>query len=126
MQLLLDTVALIYALQSPDRFSKRVSSMLRNPVNVLELSTVSLAEIAIKAAIGKLNISEDIARQAVSDLNIRVLPFAAEHAFRLFAIPLHHPDPFDRQIIAQALYEKIPVVTPDEKFCLYEGLKVIW
>ena len=35
-------------------------------------------------------------------------------------------DPFDRQIIAQALSEKIPVVTPDEKFRLYSGLKIIW
>jgi PIN domain nuclease of toxin-antitoxin system len=39
---------------------------------------------------------------------------------------LHHTDPFDRQIIAQALAESIPVVTPDEKFSLYKGLKIIW
>jgi PIN domain nuclease of toxin-antitoxin system len=41
-------------------------------------------------------------------------------------LPLHHRDPFDRQIIAQALFEKIPVVTSDEKFALYEGLKLVW
>ena len=126
MRVLLDTAVLIYAVESPERLSKRSTAALRNPGNILELSSVSLAEIAIKASIGKLAISEAIARQALDDLDIRVLPYTAEHALRLFALPLHHSDPFDRQIIAQALCERIPVVTPDEKFGLYEGLKVVW
>jgi PIN domain nuclease of toxin-antitoxin system len=126
VRLLLDTAVLIYAVESPERLSKRSTAALRNPGNILELSSVSLAEIAIKAAIGKLAISDAVARQALEDLDIRVLPYTAEHALRLFALPLHHSDPFDRQIIAQALCEKIPVVTPDQKFALYEGLKVIW
>jgi PIN domain nuclease of toxin-antitoxin system len=54
------------------------------------------------------------------------LPYAAEHAFRLFDLPTQHADPFDRQIIAQALVENVPVVTPDESFNHYEGLKVVW
>ncbi|MBZ5550934.1 MAG: type II toxin-antitoxin system VapC family toxin [Acidobacteriia bacterium] len=126
MRLLLDTAVLIYAVESPERLSKRAAAALRNPENILELSAVSLAELAIKASIGKLAISDAVARQAIDDLEIRVLPYTAEHALRLFGLPLHHSDPFDRQIIAQALSEKIPVVTPDQKFGLYEGLKVIW
>jgi PIN domain nuclease of toxin-antitoxin system len=126
VRLLLDTAVLIYAVESPERLSKRAASVLRNHGNILELSSVSLAEIAIKASIGKLAISEAVARQAIEDLDIRVLPYTAEHALHLFGLPLHHSDPFDRQIIAQALCEKIPVVTPDRKFDLYEGLKVIW
>jgi len=62
----------------------------------------------------------------VADLRLRVLPYAAKHAFRLFDLPSHHADPFDRQIIAQALVENVPIVTPDEAFNLYEGLKVVW
>ncbi len=126
MRLLLDTAVLIYAVESPERLSKRAAAALRNPENILELSAVSLAELAIKASIGKLAISDAVARQALEDLDIRVLPYTAEHALRLFALPLHHGDPFDRQIIAQALSEKLPVVSPDQKFGLYEGLKVIW
>lgn len=126
MRLLLDTAILIYAVESPERLSKRAIGALENPANILELSAISLAEIAIKAAIGKLRLSATIARQAVQDLDIRVLPYTSEHAFRLFDLPLHHSDPFDRQIIAQALFEKIPVVSSDEKFHLYRGLKVIW
>ena len=62
----------------------------------------------------------------IADLQVRVLPYTAEHAFRLFDLPTHHADPFDRKIIAQALMENVPVVTPDEAFSLYEGLEVVW
>lgn len=126
MRLLLDTAALIYAVESPERLSKRASAALRNPANVLELSSISLAEIAIKAALGKLKLSAAIARQAIQDLDIRILPYTADHAFELFDLPRHHGDPFDRQIIAQALSEKIPIVSSDETFALYKGLKLIW
>jgi PIN domain nuclease of toxin-antitoxin system len=126
VRLLLDTAALIHAVESPERLSKRASSVLRNPANVLELSTISVAEIAIKANLGKLQLSATIIRQAVHDLDIRFLPYTSEHALALFDLPPHHGDPFDRQIIAQALVEKIPVVTPDDKFRLYSGLKLIW
>jgi PIN domain nuclease of toxin-antitoxin system len=126
VRLLLDTVALIYAVESPEQLSKRAATALRNAENILEVSTISLAEIAIKADLGKLKLSAGTARQAVQDLGIRMLPYTADHAFGLFDLPRHHGDPFDRQIIAQALSEKIPIVTSDEKFSLYPGLKLIW
>ena len=126
MRLLLDTVALIYAVESPERLSKRAAAALENPENVLELSAISLSEIAIKSALGKLGISGTMIQQAIQDLDLRVLPYAADHALQLFDLPLHHGDPFDRQIIAQALAENIPVVTSDEKFRLYRGVKLVW
>ena len=126
MRLLLDTAILIFAVESPPRLSKRATRVLENTENVLELSAVSLSEIAIKTALGKLRISAAVARQAVEDMDIRILPYTADHAFQLFELPLHHSDPFDRQIIAQALCEHIPIVTSDEKFSLYKGLKLIW
>ncbi len=126
MRLLLDTMVLIYAVESPEQLSRRATTALQNPENILELSAVSLTEIAIKTALGKLKLSAEIARQAVQDLDIRVLPLTADHAYFLFDLPLHHGDPFDRQIIAQSLAEKIPIVTSDEKFSLYKGVKLIW
>ncbi len=126
MRVLLDTAILIYAVESPQRLTKRAVSALENEENVLELSAVSLSEIAIKTALGKLKLSAAIARQAIADLGIRILPYTAEHAFHLFDLPLHHGDLFDRQIIAQALCEKISILTSDEKFSLYKGLKLIW
>jgi len=126
VRLLLDTATLIYAVEAPEKLSKRASAALRNPGNVLELSTISITEIAIKQSLGKLKVTAAIVRQAVQDLDIRLLPYTGEHAFRLFELPPHHSDPFDRHIIAQALSEKISVVTPDEKFRLYGGLKITW
>ena len=99
---------------------------MQNLENILELSAISLSEIAIKAARRKLKLSATDTQRALEDLDIRVLPYTAHHAFYLFDLPPHHADPFDRQIIAQAVCEKIPVVTCDEKFSLYKGLKVLW
>lgn len=124
--MLLDTAVLIFSVESPERISKRATAVLKNPENVRELSSVSLTEIAIKATLGKLRFSAEIARQALEDMDVRILPFTAEHAFRLFELPAHHRDPFDRQIIAQAISENIPVVTSDEHFSLYKGVKLIW
>ena len=126
MRVLLDTAVLIFAVEAPDRLSKRAIGVLKDPDNVRELSSISLTEIAIKATLGKLRISAASARQALDDLDVRVLPFTSDHAFRLFALPVHHRDPFDRQIIAQALSEDIAIVTPDEAFSHYRGLKIIW
>jgi len=126
LRVLLDTAVLIFAIEAPERLSNRAHQVLKNPENVRELSSVSLAEIAVKSTLGKLNMPAAAVHQALDDMEFRVLPFAAEHAFRLFELPLHHNDPFDRQIIAQAIAEDIPLVSPDRHFRLYAGLKVIW
>ena len=126
MRLLLDTAVLIHAVESPERLTRRATVVLEDHANVLELSATSLAEIAIKAALGKLRISAALVRQAIDDLGLRVLPFTSEHGYQLFDLPFRHGDPFDRQIIAQAICEGIAVVTPDEKFRLYKELRVIW
>jgi PIN domain nuclease of toxin-antitoxin system len=126
VRLLLDTAVLILAVESPERLSRRATAALENSENLLELSSVSLSEIAVKSARGKLRLSGDLTRQALEDLDIRILPYGAEHAFALFDLPLHHADPFDRQIIAQAMVEDIPVLTMDRSFRLYKGLNVLW
>lgn len=126
MRLLLDTAPLIYAVQFPERLSKRAAVALQNLDNSLELSTISISEIAIKAFSGRLEFSASTLRQAIEDLGLRLLPYTSEHAFRLFELPGHHRDPFDRQIIAQALSEGIPVMTSDQQFGQYQGLKILW
>jgi PIN domain nuclease of toxin-antitoxin system len=92
---------------------------MQNSQARLEFSAISLSEIAIKQALGKLDFG-------IADLQLRVLPYTADHAYHLFGLPRHHSDPFDRQIIAQAFAEDIAVLTSDEKFSLYKGLQVIW
>jgi PIN domain nuclease of toxin-antitoxin system len=125
-RLLLDTVAFIWALESPERIPRKARAALEKSDAVLEISAISLSEIAIKSAIGKLSLFEQDVRAGIADLRLRVLPYTAVHALRLFSLPLHHTDPFDRQIIAQALAEDISVITSDEIFSLYAGTRVIW
>lgn len=126
MRLLLDTAALIYAVEAPERLSKKAAAMVRDPENTLELSAVSLVEIAIKSSVGKLRLESETVRRAIEELGVRVLPFTASAAFALFNLPVLHRDPFDRQIISQALLEDIPVLTSDRAFKRYEGVRVIW
>ena len=126
MRVILDTVTFIWAVRTPERLSRAAMSALRQGAAIREISVVSLTEIAVKRARGKLTFTKADAIAGVADLQLRVLPFTTGDAFRLFDLPTHHADPFDRQIIAQALVENVPVVTPDEAFSLYEGLTVVW
>lgn len=126
MRLLLDTVTFIWSVASPERISATAMKEMQKRGTIREISVISLSEIAIKTSVGKLTFSYKDVTSGIADLKARVLPYTLEHSSRLFGLPLHHSDPFDRQIIAQALAENLPVVTADEKFNLYEGLKVIW
>ena len=126
MRLLLDTATFIWAVSSPEKISRVAMSALQSDTAVREISAISLSEIAIKQARGKLTFSKEDVATGVADLRLRVLPYTENHAVRLFDLPLHHFDPFDRQIIAQAVAENVTVVTPDREFRHYRGLKTIW
>jgi PIN domain nuclease of toxin-antitoxin system len=126
MRLILDTVTFIWAVSAPERLSRAAAAALRKSTTVREVSVVSLVEIAVKQARGKLTFSKADVTEGVEDLHLRVLPYSAQHALHLFDLPTHHADPFDRQIIAQALAEGLAVVTPDNAFHLYKGLQVVW
>jgi len=85
---------------------------------------VSLWEIAIKAALGKLDAPEDLPER-VEELGFELLAIAPKHAWRVRSLPHHHGDPFDRMLVAQAQLERLPIVTPDAAFDDYE-VAVFW
>jgi PIN domain nuclease of toxin-antitoxin system len=126
LRVLLDTAVLLMAIEKPERLSRRARSILEDPATIREISSISITEIAVKTAIGKLTVDAAMIAQGVDDLMARILPYGSDHVWRLFQLPLHHRDPFDRQLIAQAMQENIPVVTPDKVFRRYAGVKVIW
>ena len=103
--------------------AKRVFS---KPSVERELSVISILEMAVKWATGKFTLTPADIQKGIDDLELRVLQLSAEHAMKMFEVPAHHPDPFDRQLIAQALAEDIPIVTCDAGFERYHGLRVIW
>lgn len=90
------------------------------------ISAASLMEIAIKHGIGKMGLDETLTRQGMRDLRMTIIPFTPQHAYKLFNLPHHHRDPFDRMLIATALSEDIPLIGAVPQFKKYKGLKVIW
>ena len=89
------------------------------------LSPVSIVEVGIKSGLGKLEITEAELQMAIRDLQLKVIPFPAAHAFGLFRLP-QRTDMFDRMLIATALALDAPIISGDREFSRYEGLKVIW
>jgi PIN domain nuclease of toxin-antitoxin system len=126
VRVLLDTVTFLMAVKFPERLSRRALRILESAGDVRELSAISLTEIATKNAIKKFAFGKEDVLQGVADLQLRLLPFTADHALHLYELPMQHRDPFDRQIVAQALVENIPVITCDQQFRLYKQLTVIW
>lgn len=105
---------------------KTVQRILADPETERLISVASEIEIAIKNRIGKLQIT----RRELAAIFVNALmtsyPIRREHADRLFDLPLHHKDPFDRLIISTALTDNIPVITRDRQFRKYKGLEVVW
>jgi|SRR5579885_814285 PIN domain nuclease of toxin-antitoxin system len=126
MRVLLDTSTFLFAVESPAKLSAAARRVFSKSSFERELSVISFVEMAIKRASGKLTFTPDDFRKGINDLELRTLPVTEVHATRMFDVPLYHPDPFDRLLVAQALAEDIPIVTCDETFERYQGLKVIW
>lgn len=107
-------------------FSPHVQSLLAQTETVRAVSPISFTEIAIKANKGLISLTREHIQRLIFDLNLTVLPLTAEHSLRLFGLPGHHSDPFDRILIATALAEDFAIVSNDRAFSKYAGLRVIW
>ena len=127
MRVLLDTTALYVAGGVSDlTFTPKVQRLLEHADTVRIVSPVSFSEIAIKADRSLTPLTREHVNKLIFDLDLTILPFTAEHSLRLFGLPAHHGDPFDRILIATALAEDVPVVANDREFKKYKGLRVIW
>jgi PIN domain nuclease of toxin-antitoxin system len=104
----------------------RVRRLLKDPAVDLLLSVISEAEVAIKSRIGKLDLRKDELALICANASISSYPLRQHHADRLFDLPMHHKDPFDRLIISTALSDDLPVISRDRQFRKYRGLRVIW
>ena len=119
MQLLLDTHALIWWLANNPTLSNKAKDAIANPDNIIFVSAASAWEIAIKNSIGKLQTPNDLAMQ-IEAKGFVPLSIDLHHALTVESLPQHHQDPFDRILIAQAIYERLTIVTRDRKFNVYE------
>jgi len=105
-----------------DRWAR---ALIEDEKNRKFISVASLWEIAIKFSIGKLSLSapfDQLIPQQLSLNGFELLPIEIAHLATVAALPFHHRDPFDRLLIAQAMTEKIPVVSSDSAFDAYTNV----
>ncbi len=121
MRLLLDTNVLIR--WHADRLRPAAVRAVRR-ADLVAVSAVSAWEIAVKRALGKLKL-EDPVEEIVSQNGFLGLPVTVRHGDLLRDLPRHHPDPFDRLLIVQALEEGLTILTSDRAFELYR-VPVVW
>ena len=119
MQLLLDTHALIWWLSKNVKLSARAYKEIANPCNIVFVSAASAWEIAIKKSIKKLETPDDLVEQ-INAKNFQPLAITIEQALAVEKLPMHHQDPFDRILIAQAQCLNLTIVTRDRKFNFYD------
>ncbi|HXN33862.1 MAG TPA: type II toxin-antitoxin system VapC family toxin [Polyangiaceae bacterium] len=124
MKLMLDTHALIWALERSPRLSKTARRAVEDMGNEVLVSAVSAWEIAIKKSLGRLKVPDDLL-QATDEAGFlrRSLGFA--EASRLETLPRHHGDPFDRMLIAHAMEEGASIVTRAPEIAKYR-VQIIW
>jgi PIN domain nuclease of toxin-antitoxin system len=118
MSLLLDTHIALWAITGDATLDDEFLDRLRHDPDIF-LSPVSLWEITIKQATGKLAGPADLAER-VRDMGFRELPVTYAHAIAAGRLPPHHRDPFDRMLVAQAAVEGLTLVSRDESIARYD------
>ncbi len=116
MRLLLDTHVLIWW-DSGARLSPAAMRAIKS-ANEVFVSSASAWEVAIKSALGKIS-GERTVSAAAHDSAFTELPVSFSHAETAGKLPAHHRDPFDRLLIAQAIEERLTIVTRDPQFAVY-------
>lgn len=123
MRYLLDTNVLLWWIDDPDQLSETARQAITATDTTAEVSLISTWEIAIKHGIGRLDLAEkpeECIPYAMQENAFVVLPINADHCFAAGALPLHHRDPFDRMLIAQARIEDMTIITADRAFEPYD------
>jgi len=122
MNLLLDTHLLIWWMEGSSKIGKKAKNALIHPEATIWLSAASIWEISIKAAIGRLQPFHPPEKwtSKLYELGVHSLSITVEHAEAVRHLPLHHADPFDRILIAQAQCENLTLLTADPLIRAYD------
>lgn len=124
MKLLLDTNALIWAVQDNPKLGRRARARIGDRNNEVLFSTVSIWEILIKVRARKLHLDWRKLAGAAGEAGYARLDIGMDHMETLDGLPLHHGDPYDHLILAQAVAERATLVTADQNMMRY-GVPII-
>jgi PIN domain nuclease of toxin-antitoxin system len=128
VNILLDSHALIWAVDNPGRLGGQAAIALQDADNQLLVSAGTMWELAIKIGLGKLSLTLPFRQwftNATQDLGLSILAITVAHADEQSKLPKHHGDPFDRLLVAQALVEDLTIVSADHTFDRY-GVTRVW
>lgn len=128
MRLLLDSHAFLWWMAGDERLSADAASALTNSDADIALSAATVWELSIKHALGKLSLLPSVEHaliEAPRRRGVSLLPIHPRHATRAAALPLHHRDPFDRMLIAQASAEGRTFVSADPHVARYD-VPILW
>jgi PIN domain nuclease of toxin-antitoxin system len=128
MKLLLDTCTFLWAIGQAEQLSPKAREALENSNNALYFSQISMWEIQLKFLRGNLQLTdspEAIITEGLRLHDIEQTPLDNRAIWHLAKLPTHHKDPFDRMLIASALYHGMQMVTPDPEIAKYP-VPVIW
>jgi PIN domain nuclease of toxin-antitoxin system len=123
MRVLPDSHILAWFAEDDPKLSNEMRSILEDDSNQMFFSSASIWELTIKKALnrGGFNIEPRVLHRALLDNGFDELFVTSRHAFGVEALPLHHKDPFDRILIAQATTEGILLLTSDQTIAQYDG-----
>jgi PIN domain nuclease of toxin-antitoxin system len=115
MRLLLDTHMLLWFVSDDPRLGPH-AEIIADPGNDVFVSSVSLMEIAVKVRIGKLRLDLSDLLSELERQGFDLLPLTTRHILEMVKLPIHsdHKDPFDHQLIAQAIAEDMPFLSQDQ------------
>lgn len=124
MKFLLDTHILIWAAIAPHKISSELSSLLSDPSNYLYFSSASIWEISIKESMGKkdFKVSTKKLHEGLVENGYKEIKVSALHAMEVIKLPFIHRDPFDRILVATAIWENMPLLTNDSTLSPYNSL----
>jgi PIN domain nuclease of toxin-antitoxin system len=128
VKVLLDTCAFLWLVTDDPKLSPLAKEIFLNSGNELLLSAATGFEITIKYSLGKLHLTEvpkEFIANRIQANGLTELPILMNHTYALQDLPLHHKDPFDRLLVAQALVNQIPLLSPDEQLSAYD-IKRLW
>ncbi|WP_350281319.1 type II toxin-antitoxin system VapC family toxin [Kribbella sp. HUAS MG21] len=117
-RLLLDTHVLLWWLQDTDDLSNELKERIDTELEVY-VSAATIWELSSKAASGKIDLPDDLGG-VVEDSGLSELPIRTSHAELAGRLPAIHRDPFDRMLVAQALVERLTLVTRDRLIQKYD------